>query len=90
VNIGSIWAIQRRGIGRIGEEQVAGLDAREMPAIGIDQEFLAIGRHREAEVIGDGFVHVEPVSPAKCRSQVHAFGPIFGVGTTGRIGAHLG
>src|SRR5471032_2627870 len=70
-----IWRIrarQARRIVGIDPQQLTGPDPREMPTVGVDQEFSAIRRQRYAEVIGNRFVQPQPRGPAKGASQLPA------------------
>ena len=43
-----------------------------MHLVGIHQELAAIVGDRQAEVVGDGFIHAQPFNPAKGGGQIHS------------------
>lgn len=58
----------------VEHQKVTGADAREVPAARVDQKARAVRRDGQAQVIGDGFVHVQPREPAKRRGQIDTLG----------------
>ncbi|MCY1459752.1 hypothetical protein D9M71_772510 [compost metagenome] len=64
-----VRAVEAGGVIGIDQQQVAGLDPREMLAIRVDQKLPTVPRHRDAKVIGDGLVQVQPHRPAKGAGQ---------------------
>ena len=53
----------------INQNQLTCTHSLEVPTAGIDKEFLAVIAHRGAEVIGNGFVIIQPCRPTKCGRQ---------------------
>src|SRR6476660_7488442 len=85
----------RRLVGRIGplhgllvvgieEEEIRSLDPREMPPTRIHEEALAVGRDRQAEMIGDRLVPVERLGKSEGGGEIDARLPL------GRFGLELG
>ncbi|MNL09551.1 hypothetical protein D3C87_1303170 [compost metagenome] len=64
-----VGAVEAGGLIGVDQQQVAGLDPREMLAVRIDQKLPTVPRDRHAEVIGDGLVQVQPRGPAKRAGQ---------------------
>jgi hypothetical protein len=67
-----VGPLHRFGIVRVDQEKVARLDARKMHEVRIDQDLSPALVEGEREVVGDGFVHVEPRRPAKGGGEVAA------------------
>ena len=72
--IGRVGAVHGFGIIGIDQQQFAGADAGEMPAVRVHQEPRAVVGHRVAEVVGDALVHVQP-APSSGRHRRDRRGP---------------
>ena len=60
----------------VEQEQVAGLDAGEMPPAGVDQDAPALGVEGEAEMVGDRLVPAEARRQPERRRQIDARLPL--------------
>jgi hypothetical protein len=58
------------GPGGVEQEEIARLDAREVGALRVQEELLAIVADRGAEVVGHRFVHAQARRPAERRREL--------------------
>jgi hypothetical protein len=76
-DIGRVRPVDCLRVVCIHEQEIARLDARKVLATRVNQEFGSIVRDRDAEVIGNRFVHAEPRSPAKGARKIDALLTVF-------------
>ena len=84
---GASRAAHRLLVVGVQELELARLDAGEVPPPRIHQELLAVGRHRQAEVVGDRLVPAELRRQPERRRQVDAQLPLHRFGPPARIDA---
>src|ERR1700742_3588545 len=71
--IRSVRLRERRRIVCIEQQQLAGLDLREVSPARVHQKLAPVLRHRDTEVVGDRLSHAEARKPTEGGSQVDAF-----------------
>jgi hypothetical protein len=70
--VGRVGALGQGIVTRIQQQQFAGAHARKMSSGRIHQEVATVGRNRNAEMVGDRLVPVQPGPPAQGGRQVDA------------------